>query len=167
MYRRIIKYIKQIEKRSKSPAYCSARYKAGDFHNPVKRPNPCKLKGFGGSRNDQFKAWIQAILSIPLQYTCYYKERSDNNTAYQAYQINIGIDMKGGWPVCKAGGKNGQLFFVLLKKQVHIIGKGGPYSCYYYNNAAFDPAVCRKISGSQKYKPYSGHENDTDNIAVS
>ena len=36
MYRRIIKYIKQIEKRSKSPAYCSARYKAGDFHNPVK-----------------------------------------------------------------------------------------------------------------------------------
>ena len=76
--------------------YCSARYKAGDFHNPVKRPNPCKLKGFGGSRNDQFKAWIQAILSIPLQYTCYYKERSDNNTAYQAYKINIGIDMKVG-----------------------------------------------------------------------
>ena len=96
MYRRIIKYIKQIEKRSKSPAYCSAQYKAGDFHHQVKRPNPCELKGFGGSRNDQFKTRIQAILSIPLQYTCYYKERPDNNTAYQAYQINIGIDMKGG-----------------------------------------------------------------------
>lgn len=61
-----------------------------------KKPNPRKLKGFGGCGDDQFKSRIQAILSIPLQYTCYYKERPDNNTAYQAYQINIGIDMKVG-----------------------------------------------------------------------
>lgn len=59
MYRRIIKYIKQIEKRSKSPAYCSAQYKAGDFHNPVKRPNPCKLKGVG---ENIWQSEIQAIL---------------------------------------------------------------------------------------------------------
>lgn len=40
MYRRIIRYIKQVERISKSPAYCSVQYKAGDFHNPAEAGIP-------------------------------------------------------------------------------------------------------------------------------
>lgn len=67
----------------------------------------------------------------------------------------------------KVSGEDRQLFFVFCNQGVGVIGKGSPDTCCDHNEATFYEHICRKISDCKKDNPYSGHQNNTDDITAS
>ena len=84
------------------------------------------------------------------------------NTRRQEEKIGVGVDTPGGGPVGKVSRQDGELPFMLRDQPVGVAGKRHPDPGDQGDQSCLDPAVDRKVSGSQEDEPYAGHQDHAD-----